>query len=209
MGSPALQPEGAKLENSNCTFDRGPFPRNGPPRVRAIGRRQVLRRSQGQTRAIHLRWKRKRLGGDLSGCRDRKGQVPFGPGIGHPGVRKGAEERAEHLAAAQLRLAGNGVLPCLRRQPLTPVIITPRKKTTKKTSGSVAPNGACHPTLSMMKRATQKTAVASTAARSASHSGRNAFTQPARVLGWPAGARRVRAAGRGRKGFQPALRPRP
>lgn len=56
----------------------------------------------------------------------------------------------------------------MRRQRLPPTIVTPRKNTTKKTSGSLAPLiGACQPAFLMMKMATQKTAVASTAARRA------------------------------------------
>ena len=71
-----------------------------------------------------------------------------------------------------------------------------KKKITKNTSGWTTPIGASQPLFSMMNIVTQKTAVAITAVRNATQTGRKSFTQPARALGWPAAGRRVPAAGR-------------
>ena len=56
--------------------------------------------------------------------------------------------------------------------------------------------GASQPLFSMMKIVTQKTAVATTAARNATQIGRKSLTQPARALGWLAARHPVRVAGR-------------
>ena len=70
-------------------------------------------------------WKRKRFGRNVARCRDREGQVQFGPGVGHPGVREGAEGSSDHLAAPQLsdaagplgnrRTCGQGLEPVEQR----------------------------------------------------------------------------------------------
>jgi hypothetical protein len=48
----------------------------------------------------------------------------------------------------------------------------------------------------MMNIVTQKTAVATTAVRNATQTGRKILTQPAQALGWLAGGRLAPAAGR-------------
>src|SRR5262249_3378739 len=132
-------------------------------------------------------------GADVFGALDRRRQFP-------PRHRRLFEARTARGRARDRR--ADGVLAVqerkrvTERQPLVLTISTPRKNTAKKIRGSVAPSGACQPTLSTMNRATQKTAVASTAARKAIQSGRKAFTQPAQALGWLVAARRARAAGR-------------
>src|SRR5215813_7470889 len=88
-------------------------------------------------------------------------------------------------------------IPVIRSHVFT--VSTPTKKMTKNTTYSVRSSHEkarpFQPLRSMIRRTTQKTAVASTAARKATQIGRNAFTQPARVLGWPAAGHRARAAG--------------
>src|SRR5215203_3124251 len=79
---------------------------------------------------------------------------------------------------------------CLRSRSM------PKKKMTKNTPGWTTPIGASQPLFSTMNIVTQKTAVAITAVRNATQTGRKILTQPARALGWLAAARRARAAGR-------------
>src|ERR1043165_7569703 len=66
---------------------------------------------------------------------------------------------------------------------------TPKKKSTKNTNGWTKPTCASQPLFSMMNIVTQKTAVAITAARNATQTGRKTLTQPAQALGWLAGGR--------------------
>jgi|SRR4030095_7981711 hypothetical protein len=79
---------------------------------------------------------------------------------------------------------------CLRTRSMQ------KKKIAKNASGCTTPIGASQPLFSMMNIVIQKTAVAITAVRSATQTGRKSLTQPARVLGWLAAGRRARAAGR-------------
>lgn len=71
-----------------------------------------------------------------------------------------------------------------------------KKKITKNASGWTTPIGASQPLFSVMKTVTQKTAVAITAVRNATQTGRKILTQPAQALGWLAGGRLAPEAGR-------------
>jgi hypothetical protein len=71
-----------------------------------------------------------------------------------------------------------------------------KKKITKNASSCTTPIGASQPLFSMMTIVSQKTAVAITAVRNATQTGRKNLTQPAQALGWLAGGRRAQAAGR-------------
>jgi hypothetical protein len=71
-----------------------------------------------------------------------------------------------------------------------------KKKITKNASSCTTPIGASQPLFSMMTIVSQKTAVAITAVRNATQTGRKNLTQPAQALGWLAGERRAQAAGR-------------
>jgi hypothetical protein len=71
-----------------------------------------------------------------------------------------------------------------------------KKKITKNASSCTTPIGASQPLFSMMTIVSQKTAVAITAVRNATQTGRKNLTQPAQALGWREGGRRAQAAGR-------------